>query len=145
MRQDIRPMGFQQHRYRSGFEYTAHFEADQCKQAGCIIIVNKSANFDVTQFFLNDGDVDSRGVPVWGLNQFEGFHLDPGRAMWTVRPLKMNCETLVRFVLRNRTTKEESEGIQTFNMCAMSKKGGFATLSVEGDEARVILEDGSTP
>ena len=142
LRQDIRPMGFQQGRYKSGFEYTAHFEADQCKQMGCIIVVNRSANFEVTEFFINDGDVDSRGAPLWGHNQFQGFHLDPGRAVWTVRPRKMNGETLVRIVLENRETKETSEGIQLLDMCAMSKKGGFAVVNVEGEEGRVILENG---
>ncbi|MEZ0243128.1 MAG: hypothetical protein ACAH11_07105 [Sphingomonas sp.] len=141
--QDIRPMGFQQHRYRSGFEYTAHFEEDQCKQLGCIIVVNKSANFEITEFFINDGDIDSRGLPLWGANQFQGFHLDPGHAVWTVRPRKMNCETLVRVVLENRKTKEKSEGIEVVDLCAMSKKGGFAILNIQGEEARVILEDGS--
>lgn len=144
-RQDIRPMGFQQGRYKSGFEYTAHFEADQCKAMGCIIVLNRSSNFDVTEFYINDGDVDSRGVPDWGENQFQGFHLDPRKAVWTVRPGKMKCETLVRVVMRSRTTREEREGIQVLDMCAMSRKGGFATLSVDGDDARVILEDGSTP
>ena len=145
LRQDIRPMGFQQGRYRSGFEYTAHFEADQCKRMGCIIVVNRSSNFEVTEFYINDGDVDSRGVPDWGVNQFQGFHLDPSRAVWTVRPLKMNCETLVRVVMTSRATKEEREGIQVLDMCAMSRKGGFATLTVDGDDARVILENGTSP
>lgn len=142
LRQDIRPMGFQQGRYRSGFEYTAHFEADQCKQMGCIVVINRSANFEVTEFFINNGDIDARGVPLWGYNQFQGFHLDPGRAVWTVRPRKMNCQTLVRVTLEHRKTKALSEGIQVLDMCEMSKKGGFAIVNVEGEEGRVILENG---
>lgn len=142
-RQDMRPMGFQQGRYKSGFEYTAHFEEDQCKRLGCIIVLNRSVTFDVTEFYITDGEVDSRGVPLWGYNQFEGFRLSPSKAMWTVRPLKMKCEALVRVVMTNRATREAREGIQRFDMCAMSKKGGFATLNIDGDDARVILEDGA--
>lgn len=140
--QDIRPMGFQQHRYASGYEDTAHFEADQCKQFGCIIVVNKSATLDVTGFFINDGKIDTRGVPDWGADQFQGFSLSPSRAVWTVRPNKMKCDTVVRIVLRDPKSGEENEAIQHFDMCSMPKSG-FAILEVQGDGPRVILEPGA--
>lgn len=139
--QDIRPMGFQQNRYRDGYEYTAHFEADQCKQFVCIIVVNKSANADVTQFYINDGDMDSRGVPDWGADQFKGFRLSPSRAVWTVRPGTMKCDTVVRVVLHDPKSGADSEAIQHFDMCGIPKSG-FAILEIQGDGQRVILEPG---
>lgn len=140
--QDIRPIGFQQHRYASGYEDTAHFEADQCKRAGCIIVVNKSATLDVTQFFINDGKIDTRGVPDWGADQFQGFRLEPSRAVWTVRPNKMKCETVVRVVLRDPKSGEETEAIRRLDMCSM-RKSGFAILEIQGNGPRVILEPGT--
>lgn len=142
LRQDIRPMGFQTGRYKSGFEYTAHFEADECKTFGCIVVVNKSASVEVVQFYINDGDVDSRGVPDWGANQFQGFHLDPNRAVWTPRPRKMKCESVVRVVLRDPKTGKQSEGIERMDLCKMPKTG-FAVLEIQGDSGRVILEPGT--
>ncbi|MCW3848822.1 hypothetical protein OF829_16410 [Sphingomonas sp. LB-2] len=141
--QDIRPIGFQQHRYASGFEYTAHFEADQCEKLGCMIVVNRSKTFEVTEFYINDGDIDARGVPVWGRNQFKGFHLDPSRAVWTVRPRSMKCMTLVRVVLRERGTDREVEAIQPFDMCD-KPRDGFAMIQVQADGPRVTLENGTT-
>ena len=139
--QDIRPMGIQQNRYTSSVD-AAHFEADQCKQFGCIIVVNKSASLDVTQFFINDGKVDTRGIPDWGADQFKGFRLSPSRAVWTVRPNKMKCDTVVRIVLRDPKSGEENEAIQHFDMCGMPKSG-FAILEIQGDGPRVILEPGA--
>jgi len=140
--QDMRPMGFQQHRYQSGFEYTAHFEADQCKELGCIIVVNKSATVEVTEFYINDGKIGERGIPDWGKDQFTGFRLAPGRAVWTVRPGKMKCDTVVRIVLRDPKSHEEHEAIEHFDMCSIPRSG-FAILEIQGDGARVILEPGT--
>ncbi len=142
MRQDIRPMGFQNHRYRSGYEYTAHFEASQCGKPGCLIVINKSSAFDVAQLYINDGKVDAHGVPVWGENQFQGFSLQSNRAVWTPKPRKMQCMVMVRVVLRHHDSKAETEGVQPFDLCAMPKEG-FAVLEIQAEDpdarGRVIL------
>jgi hypothetical protein len=119
----------------------AYFEADQCGKAGCLIVINKAAAYDVTQFYINDGQRDGN-VVVWGANQFQGIYLRPNRALWTPRPDKMKCALMVRVVLRNRDTKEEAETIQPFNLCQMPKRG-FAVLQIRYAEAgNVILEPG---
>ena len=140
--QDIRPLGVQQGRYVSG-EYTAHFEADQCKNFGCIIVVNRSDTAEVTEFYINDGKVDARGIPNWGADQFTGFHLSPSHAVWTVRPRKMKCDTVVRVVLREPKSGKETEAVQHLDMCRLPKSG-FTVLAIRGDGPRVILEPGTT-
>ena len=129
--QDIRPMHT---------ALPAYFEADQCGKAGCIIVINKAAAYDVTQFYINDGKRDGN-VVVWGANQFQGIYLRPNRALWTPRPEKMKCTAMVRVVLRNRETQQEAETIQPFNLCDMPRRG-FAVLQIDYHDASVVLEPG---
>jgi hypothetical protein len=134
--QDIRPMGVQMRAHMP-----ASFEGDQCGKLGCIIVINKSPGFDITQFYINDGKRDSADAPVWGYNQFKGFALYPNRAVWTPRPLKMKCGLTVRVVLRNRETREEVEGVQAFDLCRQPDRG-FAVFEIAlARPGQVILED----
>jgi hypothetical protein len=134
--QDIRPIGVQMHA-----RLPAGIEGDQCGKAGCIIVINKSAGYDITQFYVNDGKRDAANAPVWGYNQFEKFSLDPMRAVWTPRPRKMKCALTVKVVLRDRKTKEEVEGVQEFDLCGM-KDRGFAVFEIAlARPGEVILED----
>jgi hypothetical protein len=142
MPQDIRPMGVQMGMY--GGMPPAHFEADQCGQQGCIIVINKSPVYDVAQLYINDGKRDAVGETDWGANQFQGFSLHSNKAVWTPRPRKMNCALSVRVVLRHRETNAEVEGVQPFDLCTMPKRG-FAVLEIQFQDpnapGRVILED----
>lgn len=130
--QDIRPRGGQM---------PAYFESDQCGKIGCIIVINKSPGYDVTQFYVNDGKRDAANAPMWGYNQFQSFVLNPNRAVWTPRPLKMKCALTVKVVLRDRATKEEVEGVQAFDLCDM-KDRGFAVFEIAlARPGEVIIED----
>jgi hypothetical protein len=134
--QDIRPIGVQMRATLPAF-----FErGDQCGQAGCIIVINKSPGFDVTQFYINDGKREA-GLPVWGYNQFNKFALNPNRAVWTPRPRKMKCALSVKVVLRDRKTNEEVEGIQAFDLCGLPDRG-FAVFEIAlAAQGEVILDD----
>jgi hypothetical protein len=134
--QDIRPMGVQMRAHMP-----AYFEGDQCGKIGCIIVINKSPGFDITQFYINDGKRNKANAPLWGYNQFKSFALNPNRAVWTPRPLKMKCALTVKVVLRDRATKEEVEGVQAFDLCDM-KDRGFAVFEIAlARPGEVIIED----
>ena len=145
LRQDIRPLGVQLAVYRGPGEYIAHFEKDQCGREGCLIVINKSPAFDISQLYINDGAVDVHGVPIWGANQFQGFSLHSNRAVWTPRPRKMKCDVMVRVVLRRQDSPAEMESVQPLDLCDMPK-AGFAVLEVQADNpdsrGRVTIGDG---
>lgn len=128
--QDVRPLGVQMGMYHgSALALPAYVEGDQCGRIGCIIVINKSPGFDVTQFYVNDGKRDPAGTVDWGFNQFDGFALHSNRAVWTPRPNKMKCTISVRVVLRDKGSGEEVEGVEPFDMCALRGRG-FAVLEI---------------
>ncbi|MBO9712139.1 hypothetical protein [Sphingomonas sp.] len=137
MRQDIRPLGVQMG-HNSVLGMPAYIEADQCRQAGCIIVINKSPGYDITEFYLNDGKRDTARTPVWGENQFQGFALHYNRAVWTPKPGKMKCSLLVRVVMRDKDSAKTTSNVRPLSLCDMPK-GGFAVLEVEASPKGEII------
>ena len=89
---------------------------DRCKQLGCLILINDSQNYRLQGFYVRP--VTPRSDDDWGSNQIEQS-LAPNEA--TVRfklPDQRFCKWPVKFVLRNRKTKEVYPVETTANICA---------------------------
>jgi hypothetical protein len=82
----------------------AQREEDFCREFGCLVIINETANFNVTGFFVDMPGRD--GTRRWGPNQF-GEQLYPLRATYRFKTGdETACARPVLFVLRHKETKE---------------------------------------
>lgn len=92
---------------------------DYCWEYGCLVIVNETANYDITGFFIALPD---NGKPTrWGPNQF-GQRLYPKRATYRFKTGEQaTCDLPVRFILRQRQTRQVSEVQTRTSLCKSPK------------------------
>ena len=90
-------------------------QQDRCRDLGCLILINDSQSYRLQGFYVRP--VRPRAPDDWGDNQIE-HALGPNEA--TVRfklPDQRFCKWPVKFILKNRKSKETYPVETTANLC----------------------------
>ena len=91
-------------------------QRDLCAELGCLMIVNESKNYEVTEFYARTTSPD--GKLEWSPNQF-GRPLYPKRATWRFKTGGADsCDVLVKFTLRNPKTKDTLQFETRTSLCS---------------------------
>lgn len=85
----------------------------------CIVVVNQANEFNVTGFYINDGQLDRNGQRKWFDNLFRAdFTLQPHKAWWMRRMTDLGCVIHARVDMRaidGRKLYESQEA--EFDLC----------------------------
>ena len=88
---------------------------DYCWEYGCLVIVNETANYHVTGFFVEMQQPD--GSKRWGPNQF-GEQLRPMKATFRFKTADASaCDRPVLFVLKHKKTKDVARLETSASLC----------------------------
>lgn len=108
---------------------------DYCWEYGCLVIVNETANYNVTGFFVEMPARD--GGKRWGPNQF-GRQLDPMKATLRFKTADASaCEHPVMFVLKHRKTKEIARIETNASLCKTPQTDSLLRIRMVKPEVRV--------
>jgi len=110
--------------------------ADRCRDLGCLILINDSQNYRLQGFYVRP--VAPRTPEDWGDNQI-AHALGPNEA--TVRfklPDQRFCKWPVKFILRNRKSKEIYPVETTANLCV--SPGQHTVLKVRIIKPEVFVD-----
>ena len=110
-------------------------QRDLCAELGCLMIVNESKSYEVTAFYAQTAGAD--GKPEWSANQF-GRPLYPKRATWRFKTGGPGtCDVPVRFVLRNRTTRDVVQFETRTSLCSGPRNDSLVRIRAVIPEVRV--------
>ena len=110
-------------------------QRDLCAELGCLMIVNESKSYEVTAFYAQTTGADGR--PEWSANQF-GRPLSPKRATWRFKTGGPGtCDVPVRFVLRNRTTRDVVQFETRTSLCSGPRNDSLVRIRAVIPEVRV--------
>ena len=108
---------------------------DYCWEYGCLVIVNETANYNITGFFVEMPGQD--GGRRWGPNQF-GEQLRPMKATFRFKTADASaCDRPVLFVLKNRTTKEIARIETNASLCKAPHVDSLMRIRMVKPEVRV--------
>ncbi|WP_152569406.1 MULTISPECIES: hypothetical protein [Sphingomonas] len=100
-------------------------QQDLCWEMGCLVIVNESPTYEVTQFLVQD---PRRGR--WSDNQF-GAPLRPKSATFRFKSGGPDaCDLPVRFQLRNPTTKAKLTLDGRLTLCKQPQRDSLVRIRV---------------
>jgi hypothetical protein len=101
-------------------------QQDLCWELGCLVIVNESPTYEVTQFLVQD----RRRGGGWSDNQF-GAPLKPKSATFRFKSGGADtCDLPVRFVLRNPRTREKTTLDGRLELCKSPHHDSLARIRV---------------
>lgn len=110
-------------------------QQDLCWQMGCLVIVNESQTYQVTDFRLREKRRD--GSLVWGSNQF-GQPLQPRRATFRFKSGGADtCAMPVKFVMRKPKTHDKFEFETTISLCSSPHRDSLVRIRAVTPEVRV--------
>ena len=123
---------------------TAQRDIDNCWKLGCVLIVNETKNFDVVGFYVDSAKAGA--ATEWSRNQF-GAPLRPMKVTMRFKTGGTDtCNIPVKFVLRDRDSKEQLEVAGNVSLCTSphqdtllrikAPKGTVTVLPVDPEPAK---------
>ena len=108
---------------------------DYCWEYGCLVIVNETANYNITGFFVEMTGRD--GGKRWGPNQF-GEQLRPMKATFRFKTGDATaCDRPVLFILKHRTTKEIAKIETNASLCKAPRLDSLVRIRMVMPDVRV--------
>jgi hypothetical protein len=85
----------------------------------CIIVVNQAPEYNITGFYINDGQTDRKGQRKWYDNLFRpNFTLQPHNAWWIHRSTTLGCIIHAKVDMRARDGRKLFESRESeFDLC----------------------------
>jgi hypothetical protein len=109
-------------------------QRDLCWELGCLVILNESRSFEVTGFYVAEGEANGR--TRWSHNQF-GMALQPRRATFRFKTGEKDCKRAVRFTARNPNTKEKVSIEGVADLCTTPHMDSVMRINVNHPEVIV--------
>ena len=108
---------------------------DYCWEYGCLVIVNETANYNVTGFFVH---MPTGANKRWGPNQF-GEQLYPMRATYRFKTgdPPATCDLPVLFVLKHKKTKEVARIETRASLCKSPQVDSLVRIRMVKPEVTV--------
>jgi hypothetical protein len=114
-----------------------------CWKLGCMIIVNETAAYDVVGFYVDSASPGKS--PRWSENQLPDA-LEPLKATLRFKNGGKNmCSLPVRFVLRNRETREKMDVNTTGSFCSTPHEDSLLRIRLEPAGKVYVRGDDETP
>lgn len=114
-------------------------DADNCWKVGCVLIVNETQSYDVVGFYVDTAKPGT--ASAWSRNQFG----EPLRPMKVTMRFKTGgadtCNIPVRFVLRDRQTKEKLDVAGTASLCTSPHQDTLLQIKAPRGTVTVLPAD----
>ena len=106
-----------------------------CMEIGCLIIINGSDSYRLDEFYVRP--VSPRTPSDWGPNQFDRPLRAREAAVRFKLPDERFCSWPVRFVMRNRKTREVVPIETSASLCASPRKDTVLNVRVLHPDVKV--------
>lgn len=114
-----------------------------CWKLGCMVIVNETAAYDVIGFYVDSASPGKS--PRWSENQLPDA-LEPLKATLRFKTGgKDMCNLPVRFVLRNRQTREKMDVNSTGSFCSTPHEDSLLRIKFEPTGKVYVRGDDEAP
>ena len=109
---------------------------DLCQKYGCLVIVNESRAYKVTEMRVEM--TDRRGSKRWGPNQLDRPLLSREATLRIKVPDLADCDLPVRFKLREAKGREEFEILDRVRLCAEPERHTLMRIRVVKPTVEVL-------